>query len=106
MTGTFEIKTQTNNSTYEYKDKDVTIIIQGSFAKDIKTGNTISIQGQCYRADENGNPGQFFGNFNGFARDGEEIRYSMSEMSRQDANKVWDAIDEIEPLVNGEDENE
>ena len=104
MTGQFEIKSQTNNSTYEYKTQ--AIIIQGAFAKDIKTGNTISITGQCYRADENGNIGQFFGNFNGFARDGEEIRYSMSEMSRQDANLVWDAIDEIEPRVNGEDENE
>ena len=39
----------------------------------------------------------------GFARDGQEIKYSMSEMSRQDANLVWDAIDEIEPLITGED---
>ena len=36
-------------------------------------------------------------------RDG-EVRYSLSEMSRKDSNKVWDAIDEIEPYVMGENE--
>jgi len=101
MTGTFEIKSQTNNSTFEYRTSQM--IIQGGFAKDIQTGAVQTINGSCYRVGQDGSLGAFFGNFNGFARDGQEIKYSMSEMSRQDANQVWDAIDEIEPLITGED---
>ena len=40
------------------------------------------------------------GTFNGYMRDG-EVRYNMSEMSRRDSNKVWDAIDEIEQNITG-----
>jgi hypothetical protein len=53
-----------------------------------------------------GGQGEYIGNFNGYMRDG-EVKYSISEMSRKDANKVWDAIDEIEQNIlgtNGEDE--
>lgn len=101
MNGTFEIKSSTNNSQYEYTTSEM--IIQGSFAKDIPSGNVLSINGNCYRKTQDGSLGDFFGNFNGYARDGGDIRYAMSEMSRQDANLVWDAIDEIEPIILGED---
>ena len=101
MNGTFEVKTLTSNATYEYKASN--IIVQGAYVKDANTGNVQSINGSCYRVGQDGSLGAFFGNFNGFARDGETIKYSMSEMSRQDANLVWDAIDEIEPYVMGED---
>lgn len=102
MTGTFVIKTQTNNATYEYKAQN--IIVQGAYVTEAASGNLQSINGSCYRVGQDGNVGAFFGNFNGFARDGETIKYSMSEMSRQDANLVWDAIDEIEPYITGANE--
>ena len=103
MNGTFEVKTQTNNSTYEYTASN--IIVQGSYVKAIPSGDLQQINGQCYRPAQGGGIGEFFGNFNGFVRtEGGEVRYSMSEMSRQDANLVWDAIDEIELAILGENE--
>lgn len=100
--GTFEIKSQTNNAQYEYKDD--AIIVQGNYQKDALTGDVRSINGTAYRKDQQGEIGENIGNFNGYVRNG-EIRYSLSEMSRRDSNAVWDAIDEIEPHVTGEDSN-
>ena len=97
--GTFEIKSQTNNATYEYTDDN--LIVQGSFVKDIVTNEVTTISGSCYAKTQQGQQGAYIGNFNGYKRDG-EIRYTMSEMSRRDSNKVWDAIDEIEAAITGE----
>lgn len=96
MNGTFEIKSQTNNANYEYKDEN--LIVQGQFVKDGTTGDLQTINGTCYRINAQGSTGEMIGTFNGYMRDG-EVRYNMSEMSRRDSNKVWDAIDEIEAAV-------
>ena len=93
--GTFVIKTQTLNAQYEYKDSN--IIVQGNFVKDASSGDLQSISGSCYRNQE-GNQGEYIGNFNGFIRNG-ELRYDLSEMTRQDSNYVWDAIDAIEAEI-------
>lgn len=97
--GTFVIKVQTTNAEYEYKDSS--IIVHGNYVMDA-TGTLMSINGSCYRNDS-GNDGAFFGNFNGYPRDN-EIRYGLSEMTRTDSNIVWDAIDDIEANVRGENE--
>lgn len=97
--GNFVIKQQTHNATYEYSDEN--LIAQGNFVKDVENNNVVSIGGSCYAKDQQGNQGAYIGNFNGYAREG-EIRYTMSEMSRRDSNKVWDAIDEIEANIIGE----
>lgn len=104
--GTFVIKTRSENSQFEYKSTTDAILISGSFVKDLTSGKVQSINGSCYRLTQDEQAGEYFGNFNGNLREGdsEEIRYSMSEMARRDANKVWDAIDEIEPAILGEDE--
>lgn len=94
--GTFEIKSQTHNATYEYKDAN--LIVQGQFVKDGTTNELQTINGSCYNKDGQGGQGSFIGNFNGYMRDG-EIRYTLSEMSRRDSNKVWDAIDAIEAEI-------
>lgn len=103
MEGTFEIKSQTSNATYEYSTDE--LIVQGSFVKDAQNDALISITGSCYRKTAQGGMGDYIGNFNGFMRE-DEVRYSISEMSRRDSNKVWDAIDEIEASVLGTDEAE
>ena len=90
--GNFVIKSQTTNAQYEYSDN--AIIVQGNYVKDASNGTLQSISGSCYRNQE-GATGEFFGSFNGYPRNG-EIRYDLSEMTRQDSNLVWDAIDEIE----------
>lgn len=96
MNGQFEIKSQTHNAQYEYKDDN--LIVQGQFVKDGTTGELQTINGSCYNKGDQGQQGSYVGNFNGYVRDG-EIRYTLSEMSRRDSNKVWDAIDEIEAAV-------
>lgn len=95
---TFEIKSQTNNATYEYKDDN--IIVQGNFVKDGSNDDLQSVSGSCYNKTQQGTQGDYIGNFNGYMRDG-ELRYTMSEMSRRDSNKVWDAIDAIEAEITG-----
>lgn len=97
--GTFNVISSTLNSQYEYKDAN--LVVNGSFAKDAKTNGVQNISGSCYRINAEGEQGDYVGNFNGIMRD-DEIRYSLSEMSRKDSNKVWDAIDEIEVNVTGE----
>ena len=95
---TYNITSSTLNSNYEYKNG--VDIVTGSYSKNATTDTLQSISGSAYN-DDNGEQGDCIGNFNGYMRDG-EIRYSLSEMSRRDSNKVWDAIDEIEVYVIGE----
>ena len=99
--GTFNVIGSTLNSQYEYKDAN--LVVNGSFVKDAKTNDVQNISGSCYRITPDGGQGDYVGNFNGYMRDG-EILYSLSEMSRKDSNKVWDAIDEIEVNILGENE--
>ena len=102
MTGTFVIKKQTNNVNYEYTNSE--IIVNGNCVKDGTTDALQNINGSCYRKNQDGTQGEYFGNFTGVVRAENDIRYSMSEMSRRDANKVWDAIEEIEEAVTGKNE--
>ena len=97
---TFNITSSTLNSNYEYKNG--VVVVTGNYSKDATNDTLQSIGGSVY-VDNNGQQGDYIGNFNGYMRDG-EIRYSLSEMSRKDSNKVWDAIDEIEVYVLGENE--
>lgn len=95
----FEIKSSTLNSNYEFKNDDV--VVNGNFAKDATTDELENISGSVYRKDSEGEQGEYIGNFNGYMRDG-EIKYSLSEMSHADSNLVWAAIDAIESNILGE----
>ena len=95
---TFNITSSTLNSNYEYKNG--VVIVTGGYSKNATTDTLQSISGSVYN-DNNGEQGDYIGNFNGYMREG-EILYSLSEMSRRGSNKVWDAIDEIEVYVLGE----
>lgn len=97
---TFNVTSSTLNSSYEYKNG--VVVVTGNYSKDATTDTLQSIGGSVYN-DNNGEQGDYLGNFNGHMREG-EILYSLSEMSRKDSNKVWDAIDEIEVYVLGENE--
>ena len=99
---TFNITSSSMNNQFEYADENVTV--QGSYTKDATTDTLQNVSGSVYKVPaQHGQQGEYIGNFNGYMRDG-EIRYSLSEMSRKDSNKVWDAIDEIEVYVLGENE--
>lgn len=94
--GTFTIQSKIENTQFKYENTDV--IITGNSAKDIQNDTLQSIGGTAYVLNEQGEQGNYIGNFNGYMRDG-EMRYSVSEMSRSASVKVWDAIDEIEAEV-------
>lgn len=99
--GTFSVKNKSIVTRAEFKNEAMIVVV--NFDKNDK-GVLTSYTGQCYRLTDKGQ-GEFFGNFNGFSRnDGKSIKYSMSEMSRQDADIVWDAIDEIEPHILNEEQ--
>ena len=94
------------NNSYTYEDENVNV--QGNYTMDatqpIQTLQTVS--GSVYKVPTKvGGQGEYIGNFNGYMRDG-EVKYSISEMSRKDANKVWDAIDEIEQNILGTNNEE
>jgi len=94
--GTFAVINSTLNSSYNYTDESV--VVNGNFSKDATNDTLQSISGSVYHKTESGEQGEYIGNFNGYQRE-DGLKYSLSEMSRKDANKVWDAIDGIEPHV-------
>lgn len=94
--GTFAVINSTLNSSYTYTDESV--VVNGSYEKDAQNDTLRSISGSVYHKTESGDQSEYIGNFNGYQRE-DGIKYSLSEMTRKDANKVWDAIDGIEPHV-------
>jgi hypothetical protein len=97
----FNITSSTLNTSFNYKD---VIIVQGSYVKDAVGGNLQSINGACYRKNEQGEMGDYIGNFNGYPQSDDSISYDLSQMKRSDSNLVWDAIDDIEAKILGENE--
>ena len=91
----FEITSSSLNNQYNYEDENVKV--QGGYALNAQDNSLQSVNGSVYRNND-GQQGDFIGNFNGYVRDG-EIRYSISEMSRRNANMTWDAIDAIEAEI-------
>ena len=96
----FEITSSTNNSQFVYKN-DI-VIVNGGFSKDATNGELQSVNGTAYVNNAN-EQGQFIGNFNGYVRDG-GIKYSFSEMSLSDLDKVQTAIEDIEKDIMPVDE--
>lgn len=101
--GEFKVTSSNLNNSYEYKDSAV--IVTGSYNKDASNNTLQNVNGSVYNLNGQGEQGDYIGNFNGYMRDG-QIRYSLSEMSRRDSNKVWDAIDGIEPNILGTNNEE
>lgn len=94
----FEITSSVLNNQYNFRDDN--LVVNGNYTKDAETNELQSISGTCYRALPEGGMGDFVGNFNGYMRNG-EMKYSTSEMTRQDSDKVWTAIGEIEQYIIG-----
>ena len=88
----YEVKNSTINTAYECKQS--AIYVHGTIVVDRQTDKLMSIDGYCYRLNEQGEQGESFGNFNGYLRES-GIKFNLSEMSHADSNLTWDAIDEI-----------
>lgn len=99
---TFNVTSSSLNNQYEYANTNVTV--NGNYVKDATTDTLQIVGGSVYNLPaQQGQQGEYIGNFNGYMRDG-EVKYSISEMSRRNASKVWDAIDEIEANITGSNE--
>ena len=99
---TFNVTSSSLNNQYEYANTNVTV--NGNYVKDATTDTLQSVSGSVYNLPaQQGQQGEYIGNFNGYMRDG-EVKYSISEMSRRTSSKVWDAIDEIEANITGANE--
>ena len=94
------IKNEVSKTTFEYSNDKV--IVQGEYEKGLQ-GKLKTVKATCFHKNEDGTIGTNFGNFNGIMRADGKVHYSMSEMSREDSTTVWDAIDEMEPEIIGED---
>ena len=92
--GTFVIKSSSLNNQYEYTNASVKV--SGNYALDAQTKVEKSISGQVYELN-----GDYIGNFNG-NMNGETMEYTLSQMTRQKANLVWDAIEEIDAEINSQ----
>ena len=99
--GNFVITSSSLNNQYTYNDESVSV--SGAYSLDATNHTIQSINGQVYAANENGGQGEYIGSFNGYKRE-DGVYYTLSEMPRRKANMVWDAIDEIEANINGENE--
>ena len=99
---TFTVTSSNLNCGYEYKNESVEVT--GSYSKDATTDTMINVSGTAYVTTPDGR-GDYIGNFNGYMRDN-EVRYSLSEMSRKNSNLVWNAIDEIELNIIGSNNEE
>ena len=100
--GTFTVTSSNLQNQYNYSND--TLIVIGNYSMDATTSTLQNVAGTAYRKNQDGSQGEYVGNFNGYMRDG-VVKYSISEMTRQDANLVWDAIDEIEANILGENSN-
>jgi hypothetical protein len=95
----FEITNQNINTQFEFDAEKV--IIQGNFVKTDKDGNLKSVQGNVFAKNEDGTIGVGIGNFNGYVRGG-QMKYTLSEMSCENAVLILQTIALLEPYITGE----
>lgn len=95
---TFNITSSTLNSNFNYENDNLSI--NGSFQQDAKTDELQTISGTAYKPNGEGQQGTYVGNFNGRMVNG-VMKYTLSDMTRQDTMLVLDAIDEIEQYIAG-----
>jgi len=93
----FEIKSQSLNTQFEYENDD--LVINGSYGSNKQETEIQSINGSAHRKPDGDGNGEYIGNFTGTLNGG-EMEYSMSKMSRRNANRMWEAIDGIEENIN------
>ena len=98
--GNLVIKDSTSKTTFEYSNDKM--IAQCEYEKGLQ-GKLKTVKATCFHKNQDGTIGTNFGNFNGIMRADDKVHYSMSEMSREDSTTVWDAIDEMELKIIGED---
>ena len=99
--GTIKVTSSTLNTNFTYENEN--LFINGSYQKDAKSDELKNISGSCYKPKSGSQTGEYVGNFNG-RNDSGTMKYSLSDMTRQDTIVILDAIEEIEQFINGENQ--
>ena len=99
--GTIKVTSSTLNTNFTYENEN--LFINGSYQKDAKSDELKNISGTCYKPKDGSQTGEYVGNFNGRNENG-TMKYSLSDMTRQDTIVILDAIEEIEQFINGDNQ--
>ena len=98
--GNLTIKSQSLATQADYVDATSGLTINVSYNQDNTTGDLKSINGTIYKTDGM----TYAGNFSGQPQGG-EMEYSISGVKSKDMAKVFAAIEDIEELIDGENNN-
>ena len=99
--GTINVTSSQLNTNFTYENEN--LFINGSYQKDAKSDELKNISGTCRKPESGSQTGEYVGNFNGRNENG-TMKYSLSDMTRQDTIVILDAIEEIEQFINGENQ--
>lgn len=99
--GTIKVTSATLNTNFTYESE--ILFINGSYQQDSQSGEQKTISGICYKPKDVVQTGEYIGNFNVRNENG-TMKYSLSDMTRQDTIIVLDAIADIEKYINGENQ--
>ena len=91
--GKLTLKTVMTDYSYENGN-----IVQGNIKCQADDKKVIEHSGSVYKPNESGQIGEMIGSFRGVMR-GDEMRYSLSEMTLDNQDVVKAAIREVEPLL-------
>ena len=99
--GTIKVTSATLNTNFTYESES--LFINGGYQKDATSGELKTISGTCYKPKDVVQTGEYIGNFNVRNENG-TMKYSLSDMTRQDTIVVLNAIKEIEQSIDGENQ--
>ena len=98
--GTLTIKSRSLATQADYADQENGLTINVNYNEDATTNTLQSINGTIYKTENM----TYAGNFSGQPQDG-EMSYSISGVKSKDMAKVFAAIEDIEELIEGENNN-
>lgn len=98
--GTLTIKSRSLATQADYADQENGLMINVNYNEDATTSTLKSINGTIYKQPDN----TYGGNFNGQIQN-DEMEYSISGVKSKDMAKVFAAIEDIEELIEGENNN-
>ena len=99
--GTIKVTSATLNTNFTYESES--LFINGSYQQDSQIGELKTINGTCYKPKDVVQTGEYIGNFNVRNENG-TMKYSLSDITRQDTIIILDAIADIEKYINGENQ--
>lgn len=98
--GQLTIKSRSLSTQAEYVNAESGLTINVNYNEDVTTNTLQSVNGSIYKTENM----TYAGNFSGQPQGG-EMEYSISGVKSKDMSKVFAAIEDIEELIKGENNN-